>query len=139
MAGIGPMLATRALQQVGIYLGYTGRDANVVAKAALDRCCQKSRFAGSWWPLGGQIIVLSGVERLRLEVLGSPAMPAGERLVQKRSARTLPLQQSDGTRPPRLCADRTWRPKDSPPCWASKDTSRIPRSGTGHTKSAHVQ
>jgi hypothetical protein len=32
----GPRLPTWALQQVGSYLGYTGRDANVVAEAALD-------------------------------------------------------------------------------------------------------
>jgi hypothetical protein len=33
------------------------------------RCCRKSRLAGSWWALGGPVIVLSGVERLRLEAL----------------------------------------------------------------------
>jgi hypothetical protein len=47
----GPRLPTWALQQVGSYLGYTGRDVNVVAKAALDpirtlvqmlRCKQQS-------------------------------------------------------------------------------------------------
>src|SRR5258707_14574923 len=32
----GPTLPTWALQQVGSYPGYTGRDANVVATAALD-------------------------------------------------------------------------------------------------------
>jgi hypothetical protein len=32
----GPTLPTLALQQVGSYLGYTGRAANVIAKAALD-------------------------------------------------------------------------------------------------------
>src|SRR5258707_13610317 len=31
---LGPTLPTWALQQVGSYPGYTGRDANVVAKAA---------------------------------------------------------------------------------------------------------
>jgi hypothetical protein len=31
-----------ALQQFGSYLGHTGRAANVIAKAALDRCCRKS-------------------------------------------------------------------------------------------------
>jgi hypothetical protein len=36
MTGCGPTLPTWALQQVGSYLGYTGRDPNVVAKAALD-------------------------------------------------------------------------------------------------------
>jgi len=36
MSGSGPTLPTWALQQVGSYLGYTGRDANVVAKATLD-------------------------------------------------------------------------------------------------------
>jgi len=36
MAGIGPTLPTWALQQVVGYLRYTGRDANVVAKAARD-------------------------------------------------------------------------------------------------------
>jgi hypothetical protein len=36
MAAIGPTLPTWALQQVVGYLRYTGRDANVVAKAALD-------------------------------------------------------------------------------------------------------
>src|SRR5260370_14735203 len=32
----GPRLSTWALQQVGGYLGYTGRDANIVRVAALD-------------------------------------------------------------------------------------------------------
>jgi len=32
---IGPTLPTWAMQQVGGYLGYTGRAANVIAKAAL--------------------------------------------------------------------------------------------------------
>ena len=32
----GPTLPTWALQQVVSYLGYTGRDANVVAEAAFD-------------------------------------------------------------------------------------------------------
>ena len=32
----GPTLPTWALQQVGSYLGYTGRDPNLVAKAARD-------------------------------------------------------------------------------------------------------
>jgi len=36
MAGIGPTLPTWGLQQVVGYLRYTGRDADVVAKAALD-------------------------------------------------------------------------------------------------------
>ena len=36
MAALGPTLPTWALQQVGSYLGYTGRDPNVVAKAAPD-------------------------------------------------------------------------------------------------------
>jgi hypothetical protein len=34
MAGNGPTLPSLAMQQVGSYLGYTGRDANVVVKAA---------------------------------------------------------------------------------------------------------
>jgi len=38
---IGPTLPTWAVQQVVGYLGYTGRTANVIAKAALDRCCRK--------------------------------------------------------------------------------------------------
>jgi len=33
--GIGPTRPTLAMQQVGSYLGYTGRDPNEVAKAAL--------------------------------------------------------------------------------------------------------
>ncbi len=33
MSGNGPTLPTWALQQVGSYPGYTGRDANIVAKA----------------------------------------------------------------------------------------------------------
>jgi hypothetical protein len=37
MSAFGPTLPTWALQQVGSYLGYTGRDANVVAKAAHDQ------------------------------------------------------------------------------------------------------
>jgi hypothetical protein len=36
MSGHGPTLPTWAMQQVGGYLGYTGRAANVIAKAALD-------------------------------------------------------------------------------------------------------
>jgi len=36
MAGIGPILPTWALQQVGGYPGYTGRDANIVAEAVLN-------------------------------------------------------------------------------------------------------
>jgi len=36
MSGIGPTLPTWALQQVVGYRGYSGRDANVVAEAALD-------------------------------------------------------------------------------------------------------
>jgi hypothetical protein len=35
-AHFGPTLPTWALQQVVSYLGYTGRDANVVAEAAFD-------------------------------------------------------------------------------------------------------
>jgi hypothetical protein len=36
-SGLGPTLTTWASQQVVGYLGYTGRDANVVAKAALTQ------------------------------------------------------------------------------------------------------
>ena len=36
MAAPGPTLPTWALQQVVGYRGYSGRDANVVAEAALD-------------------------------------------------------------------------------------------------------
>jgi hypothetical protein len=36
MSGIGPTQPTWAVQQVGSYLGYTGRGAGVVAKAAFD-------------------------------------------------------------------------------------------------------
>ena len=35
-SGFGPTLPSLAMQQVGSYLGYTGRDANVVVKAARD-------------------------------------------------------------------------------------------------------
>jgi hypothetical protein len=35
-SAIGPTQPTRAVQQVGSYLGYTGRGAGVVAKAAFD-------------------------------------------------------------------------------------------------------
>jgi len=35
-SGYGPPLPTLAMQQVGSYPGYTGRDAKLVAKAALD-------------------------------------------------------------------------------------------------------
>jgi hypothetical protein len=42
MSVSGPRLPTWAMQQVGSYLGYTGRDANVSAEAALDPC-RKSR------------------------------------------------------------------------------------------------
>src|SRR5712692_10047860 len=45
MSGCGPTLPTWAPQQVGSYLGYTGRDPNVVAKAALDPF-RKSRRLG---------------------------------------------------------------------------------------------
>jgi len=38
------MLPTRALQQVGSYLGYTGREADVVATAAYDPSRTKQRF-----------------------------------------------------------------------------------------------
>jgi hypothetical protein len=34
MSGIGPTPPTWALQQAGSYLGYTGRDANILAEAA---------------------------------------------------------------------------------------------------------
>jgi hypothetical protein len=37
MSGAGPTLPTLAVQQVVGYLGYTGRNANVVAKAYIDR------------------------------------------------------------------------------------------------------
>jgi len=43
----GPTLPSSAVQQVGSYLTYTGRDANVVVKAARDRCCRKKIFGGS--------------------------------------------------------------------------------------------
>jgi hypothetical protein len=33
---LDPTLPTSALQQIGSYLGYTGRDASIVAEAALD-------------------------------------------------------------------------------------------------------
>jgi len=36
MSRSGPTLSTLALQQVGSYLGYTGRNANGAAKAARD-------------------------------------------------------------------------------------------------------
>jgi len=36
MSGPGPTLPTWALQQVGGYLRYTGRAANIVAEAARD-------------------------------------------------------------------------------------------------------
>jgi hypothetical protein len=36
ISGVGPTLPTWALQQVGSYLRHTGRDANIVAVAALD-------------------------------------------------------------------------------------------------------
>jgi len=36
MSANGPTLPTWAVPQVGSYLGYTGRDANVVTKAARD-------------------------------------------------------------------------------------------------------
>src|SRR3974390_3369917 len=36
MSGCGPTRTTGALQQVGSYLGYSGREADVVARAALD-------------------------------------------------------------------------------------------------------
>ena len=42
----GPTLPTCALQQVVGYLGYTGRDANVDAKAARDPGCV--RFYTAW-------------------------------------------------------------------------------------------
>ena len=36
MGQLGPTLTTQAAQQIGSYLGYTGRDANVVATVAPD-------------------------------------------------------------------------------------------------------
>jgi hypothetical protein len=36
MSGCGPTLPTLAATQVGSYLGFAGRDANVVAKEVLD-------------------------------------------------------------------------------------------------------
>jgi hypothetical protein len=36
MSQSGPSLPTLPVPQVGSYLGWTGRDANVVAKAAFD-------------------------------------------------------------------------------------------------------
>jgi len=45
----GPTLPTLALQQVGSYLRYTGRDANIVAEAALD---PKRSFSGSLCTIG---------------------------------------------------------------------------------------
>ncbi len=36
MAGFGPTLPTWATRQVGSYLGYTGRDADVSVKEAHD-------------------------------------------------------------------------------------------------------
>jgi len=44
-----PTLPTLALQQVGSYLRYTGRDANIVAEAALD---PKRSFSGSLCTIG---------------------------------------------------------------------------------------
>jgi hypothetical protein len=43
-SGIGPRLPTCALQQVGSYLGYTGRDANILGNAGADPGCVKTRF-----------------------------------------------------------------------------------------------
>jgi len=43
----GPTLPAWAVEQLGGYLGYTGRDANVVATAACDPGCVKTRFGDS--------------------------------------------------------------------------------------------
>ena len=50
MSLAGPTLPTWTVPQVGSYLRYTGRDANIVAEAALDpkRCAP-----GSWQRIGG--------------------------------------------------------------------------------------
>ena len=47
MTGIGPTLPTRVLRQVGSYLGYTGRPANVVATAAHLTQTGPSRLLGT--------------------------------------------------------------------------------------------
>jgi hypothetical protein len=44
MSGFGPTLPTWALQQVGCLQGYTGRAANVAAKAARDPDRASRRF-----------------------------------------------------------------------------------------------
>src|SRR5262249_40288148 len=53
------------------YMQLIGHHCGVAAVLMSEsgRCCRKSRLAGSCWPLGGQIIVLSDVERLRPEAL----------------------------------------------------------------------
>jgi hypothetical protein len=51
MSLAGPKLPTWALQQVVGYLGYTGRDANVVAKAARNPM-RKSRSGPLWLRIG---------------------------------------------------------------------------------------
>jgi hypothetical protein len=51
MTAIDPTVPTWALQQVGSYPGYTGRDANVVAKAAFDPE-RKSRGGPLWFRIG---------------------------------------------------------------------------------------
>ena len=42
MSLAGPTLPTSTVPQVGSYLRYTGRDANVVQTAARDRGCVKT-------------------------------------------------------------------------------------------------
>jgi hypothetical protein len=54
-SAIGPGLPTCALQQVGSYLGYTGRAANIVAEAAPDpkRSCLLDAVRGEKQANGG--------------------------------------------------------------------------------------
>jgi hypothetical protein len=67
MSESGPRLPTLAVQQVGSYLGYTGRDADILGEAALDpkrtsdACPITLPSADHWW------------------YLRCPKSPAGER------------------------------------------------------------
>ena len=86
MAGYDPRLPTWALQQVGGYSGYTGRDANIVPVAALDLNPPVSSAYGSRTSASEQFTVNfdyffgSTISKFGLNVSNSenssPALPA---------------------------------------------------------------
>src|SRR6266481_8105677 len=75
MSVIGPTLPTWALQQVGSYLGYTGRDANVVAKAALDPF-RRSRLVCGIFSIDTPLALIGGAHFL-ISLRRNPARYSG--------------------------------------------------------------